>query len=148
MERLGSDIEMEKHDDKQIIEDEDDEEDEETQLLKDRFRLSSISIAQSEAKKIGMRISEPIVACISNLALNYAEHLAKDLELFAHHAGRKLVNTEDVILAAHRNEHLSLSLRSFCNDLKAKEPQTEKKRKKALRKEDKATTSALQTADL
>uniref|UniRef100_A0A803LCE5 Centromere protein S n=2 Tax=Chenopodium quinoa TaxID=63459 RepID=A0A803LCE5_CHEQI len=95
-----------------------------------------------------MQASESIVACISNLAFNYAEHLAKDLELFAHHAGRKLVNTEDVILAAHRNENLSLSLRTFCNDLKAKEPQSERKRKKASRKEDKATTSALETADL
>ncbi|KAK9668979.1 hypothetical protein RND81_13G100600 [Saponaria officinalis] len=146
MERICSDIEMEKHDDKQFIEEE--EEDEETQLLKDRFHLSAISIVESEAKKIGMQISEPIVACISNLAFNYAEHLAKDLELFAHHAGRKLVNTEDVILAAHRNESLGLSLRTFCNDLKAKEPQTEKKRKKSLRKEDRATTSAFLTADL
>ncbi|XP_074317144.1 protein MHF1 homolog [Silene latifolia] len=144
MERIGSDIEMEKQIDEQFI----DEHDEETQLLKDRFHLSAISIAQSQAKEIGMEISEPIVACISNLAFNYAEHLAKDLELFAHHAGRKLVNTEDVILAAHRNENLSLSLRTFCNDLKAKEPQTEKKRKKAPRKEDRATTSAFQTIDL
>ncbi|KAH9621642.1 hypothetical protein KSS87_004079 [Heliosperma pusillum] len=173
MERIGSDIEMEKQIDEQFI----DEHDEETQLLKDRFNLSAISIAQSQgplslslylflffsfdfaisddfigeifraAKEIGMEISEPIVACISNLAFNYAEHLAKDLELFAHHAGRKLVNTEDVILAAHRNENLSQSLRTFCNDLKAKEPQTEKRRKKA-RKEDKATTSTFQTIDL
>ncbi|KAK9668981.1 hypothetical protein RND81_13G100600 [Saponaria officinalis] len=119
MERICSDIEMEKHDDKQFIEEE--EEDEETQLLKDRFHLSAISIVESEAKKIGMQISEPIVACISNLAFNYA---------------------------AHRNESLGLSLRTFCNDLKAKEPQTEKKRKKSLRKEDRATTSAFLTADL
>ncbi|XP_021719283.1 protein MHF1 homolog [Chenopodium quinoa] len=138
IERTGSDMEMEREE----------EDDEETQLLKDRFRLSAISIADSEAKKNGMQPSESIVACISNLAFNYVEHLAKDLELFAHHAGRKLVNTEDVILAAHRNENLSLSLRTFCNDLKAKEPQSERKRKKASRKEDKATTSALETAEL
>lgn len=137
LERTGSDIEMERED----------EDDEETQLLRDRFRLSAISIAESEAKKNGMQASEPIVACISNLAFNYAEHLAKDLELFARHAGRKLVNTEDVILAAHRNENLSLSLRTFCNDLKAKEPQSERKRKKASRKEDKASTSALEIID-
>lgn len=128
-------------------EEDDDTNDEETLILRDRFRLSTVSIAESEAKKNGMQVSEPIVACISNLAFNYAEHLAKDLELFAHHAGRKLVNTEDVILAAHRNENLSQSLRTFCNNLKAKEPQSERKRKKAPRKEDKATSSALEIVD-
>ncbi|KAJ4838395.1 MHF histone-fold complex component [Turnera subulata] len=110
--------------------------------LKDRFRLSVISIAEAEAKKNGMEISEPIVTCISDLALHYTEQLAKEFELFAQHAGRKTVYTDDVILSAHRNEHLSTLLRSFCNDLKAKEPQSERKRKKVSKKEDKATASA------
>jgi len=52
------------------------------------------------------------------------------------------------VVSAHRNENLALSLRAFCNDLKAKEPQSERKRKKASRKEDKATTSAIQIDDL
>ncbi|OAY30615.1 protein MHF1 homolog [Manihot esculenta] len=124
------------------------DEDSESELLRDRFRLSTISIAETEAKKNGMDISEPIIACIADLAFKYAEQLAKDLELFAQHAGRKSVNMEDVILSAHRNEHLAASLRSFSNDLKAKEPPSEKKRKKLSKKEDKASTSALHIPDL
>ncbi|XXG47120.1 hypothetical protein AAC387_Pa02g1817 [Persea americana] len=79
-------------------------------LLRDRFRLSLISIAESE------------------------EQLAKDLQLFAQHADRKTVNMDDVILAAHRNEHVATLLRSFSNDLKEKEPQGGRKRKKASKK--------------
>ncbi|KAK9278019.1 hypothetical protein L1049_027576 [Liquidambar formosana] len=124
------------------------EDDAATDLLRDRFRLSTISIAQAEAKSNGMEISQPIVACIADLAFKYTEQLAKDLELFAQHAGRKSVNMEDVILSAHRNEHLATTLRSFCNDLKAKEPQSDRKRKKATRKEDKATTSVVHVPDL
>lgn len=41
-----------------------------------------------------------------------------------------------ILVSAHRNEHLAASLSSFCNDLKTKEPQSEKKRKKAPKKED------------
>ncbi|KAM3704350.1 hypothetical protein ACB098_04G168300 [Castanea mollissima] len=117
-------------------------------VLRDRFRLSTISIAEAEAKRNGMEISEPIVACISDLAFKYAaEQLAKDLELFAQHASRKIVKMEDVILSAHRNEHLATSLRSLCDDLKAKEPQSERKRKKTPRKENKATTSVVHIPD-
>ncbi|PSR89412.1 MHF histone-fold complex subunit like, partial [Actinidia chinensis var. chinensis] len=76
------------------------------------------------------------------------EQLAKDLELFAQHAGRKSVNMEDVILSAHRNEHLSTLLRSFCNDLKAKEPQSERKRKKGSKKDDKAASGVIHISDL
>ncbi|XP_075662512.1 protein MHF1 homolog isoform X2 [Castanea sativa] len=127
------------------------EEEEETEsvsdVLRDRFRLSTISIAEAEAKRNGMEISEPIVACISDLAFKYAEQLAKDLELFAQHASRKIVKMEDVVLSAHRNEHLAASLRSLCDDLKAKEPQSERKRKKTPRKENKATTSVVHIPD-
>ncbi|GMH16706.1 hypothetical protein Nepgr_018547 [Nepenthes gracilis] len=123
------------------------EDDDEADLLRDRFRLSAISIAEAEAKNNGMEISEAIVACIADMAFKYTKQLAKDLELFAQHAGRKTVNVQDVILSAHRNENLGILLRSFSNDLKAKEPQSEKKRRKSSRKEDKASSSAVHATD-
>ncbi|KAJ4973834.1 hypothetical protein NE237_007008 [Protea cynaroides] len=119
------------------------EDDDATELLRDRFRHSAISLAESEAKRNGMEISQPVMVCIADLAFKFTEQLAKDLELFSQHAGRKSANMEDVILFAHRNEHLAASLRSFCNELKGKEPQTERKRKKDSRKDDKATSNVL-----
>ncbi|XP_071902818.1 protein MHF1 homolog [Coffea arabica] len=124
-----------------------DEEEAVNEILRDRFRLCTISIAEAEAKKNGMEVSQPIMACISDLAFKYAEQLAKDLELFSQHAGRKSVNMEDVILCAHRNSQLAASLRSFCNDLKAKEPPSERKRRRNAKKEDKGAADALYIPD-
>lgn len=42
-----------------------------------------------------------------------AEQLAKDLELFVHHAGRKSVNTEDVILSGKIVQFPSLPVLSY-----------------------------------
>ena len=55
-----------------------------------------------------------------------------------------------IYLAAHRNDNLAASLRSLCNELKAKEPQSERKRKKvSTKKDDKASSSnAGRTTDL
>ncbi|KAB2020229.1 hypothetical protein CXB51_018333 [Gossypium anomalum] len=127
---------------------EEEEDDSVSDLLRDRFRLSAISIAESEAKRSGMEISPPIVACIADLAFKYIGQLAKDLELFAHHAGRKSVTMTDVIVSAHRNEHLAASLRSYSDELKAKEPQSERKRKKVPRKEDKGIDGMVNIPDL
>ncbi|KAM2125414.1 hypothetical protein ACFX1Q_015896 [Malus domestica] len=123
------------------------EDDSESELLIDRFRLSTIHIAEAEAKRNAMEISGPVMACIADLAFKYTEQLAKDLELFSQHGGRKTANMEDVILSAHRNEHLTALLRSFCNDLKAKEPQSERNRKKSSKREDQATTSVVHIPD-
>ncbi|OVA17370.1 hypothetical protein BVC80_1837g180 [Macleaya cordata] len=125
-----------------------DEDESTSNLLRDRFRLSAISIAEAEAKKNDMEISQPVMACIADLAFKFTEQLAKDLELFAQHAGRKSVNMEDVILSAHRNEHMASSLRSFSHELKGKEPQSERKRKKASKKEDKATSGVINSTHL
>nr|GMD14884.1 protein MHF1 homolog [Ipomoea batatas] len=74
----------------------------------------------------------------TNIHFWRAEQLAKDLELFSQHAGRKSVNMDDVILSTHRNEYLTASLRSFRDNLKAKKPQSDGKRKKRPTKEDRA----------
>lgn len=52
---------------------------------------------------------------------------------------------------AHRRDNLAASLRSLCNELKAKEPQSERKRKKvSTKKDDKASSSnaPVRTTDL
>ncbi|KAF7009004.1 hypothetical protein CFC21_023638 [Triticum aestivum] len=111
----------------------------EAELLRDRFRLAVINIATSEGKKAGMEVAGPVVACIADLAFKSAEQLAKDVELFAQHASRKSIRMDDVILTAHRNEHLMGKLRTFSQNLKGKEPCTGKKRKKTSKKDDNMT---------
>ncbi|CAJ2641307.1 protein MHF1 homolog [Trifolium pratense] len=115
------------------------ENDLEMKLLRDRFRLSAISIAESQVNKSGMEVSKVVVACVADLAFKYTERLAMDLQLFSQHANRKSVNMEDVILCAHRNENLSALLRDFSNDLKVKDRLSERKRKKEVKKNDKTT---------
>ncbi|CAL5017269.1 unnamed protein product [Urochloa decumbens] len=109
----------------------------EADLLRDRLRLAVIHIATAEGKKAGMTVAEPVVACIADLAYKSAEQLAKDAELFAQHAGRKSIKMDDVILTAHRNEHLMGLLRTFSQELKGKEPaSSERKRKKPSKKDE------------
>ncbi|KAL5146064.1 Protein MHF1 [Glycine soja] len=127
------------------------ENDAEMKLLRDKFRLSAISIIESQvpnscvrqrnyaAKQNGMEVAKIVVTCIADLAFKYTECVARDLHLFAQHANRKSVNMEDVILCGHRNEHVSGMLRSFSNVLKANDPQSERKRKKETKKNDKGT---------
>ncbi|TYH08927.1 hypothetical protein ES288_A07G056000v1 [Gossypium darwinii] len=141
-------MEVDEHNRSDFEKEEEEEDDSVSDLLRDRFRLSAISIAESEAKRSGMEISPPIVACIADLAFKYIGQLAKDLELFAHHAGRKSVTMTDVIVSAHRNQHLAASLRSYSDELKAKEPQSDRKRKKVPRKEDKGIDRMVNIPDL
>ncbi|KAI4379855.1 hypothetical protein MLD38_006100 [Melastoma candidum] len=105
-------------------------------VFRDRFRVSSVCICESEARKSGMEISECATACISDLAYKFSEQLAKDIRLFAHHARRKTVKTEDILISTHRNEHLTASLRSFWEDLNAKEPQSDRKKRRKPPKEE------------
>ncbi|KAL0397202.1 UNVERIFIED_CONTAM: protein MHF1 [Sesamum calycinum] len=149
------------------------EEESASELLRDRFRLCTISVAEAEG-------FDAFCFFLSN-------SWRKTLSCLHSMPGRKSVNMEDVILSgflnllwlnffmdskndfylaetqlqrfhlillplltfftAHRNDNLAASLRSFCNDLKAKEPQSDRKRKKNTKKENKAAEDVLHIAD-
>ncbi|XP_030547169.1 protein MHF1 homolog [Rhodamnia argentea] len=89
--------------------------------LRNQFKVSAVSLAEAEATRNVMEMSEPVSECIADLALRYAEQLAKDLKLFAQHARRKSVKADDVVISAHRNRGLAASLTSFHDELIAKE---------------------------
>lgn len=107
--------------------------------LKDRMRLALVTTAESEAQKHGMSVSQIVMASLADLTFKFTEQLARDIEMFAQHAGRKSVNIDDIILAARRNEDVASSLKSFSQELlKAKDQQMEKKRKKSSTKGEKS----------
>jgi len=107
--------------------------------LKDRLRLALITTAEAEAQKHGMSVSQLVMGSLADLTFKFTELLARDIEMFAQHAGRKSVNMDDIILAARRNEDVAASLKSFSQELlKAKDQQMEKKRKKASTKGEKS----------
>ncbi|KAH9329212.1 hypothetical protein KI387_001320, partial [Taxus chinensis] len=66
--------------------------------LIDRLRLQVISLAETEARKHGMDVSPLVMSALVDLTVKFTELLARDIEMFAQHAGRKSVNTDDVIL--------------------------------------------------
>ncbi|XP_064219321.1 centromere protein S [Aotus nancymaae] len=53
-----------------------------------------------------MQFSKQTIAAISELTFRQCENFAKDLEMFARHARRTTVNTEDVKLLARRSNSL------------------------------------------
>ncbi|KAK4761883.1 hypothetical protein SAY87_029767 [Trapa incisa] len=118
------------------------EDQEVSNLLRDRIRLATASIAEAEAKRIEMDIPETISICIADLAFKYAEHLAKDLQLFSWHARRKIVRMDDVIISAHRNENLAASLRSFSDSLTAAAHRSKRMRRKQIRIDDDTDSSS------
>ena len=58
------------------------------------------------------------------------ENTALDLESFARHARRSVINVEDVLLLARRNEGLETILRAFVEEGKKKKKQKGLERKK------------------
>ncbi|NP_001191857.1 centromere protein S [Callithrix jacchus] len=53
-----------------------------------------------------MQFSKQTIAAISELTFRQCENFAKDLEMFARHARRTTINTEDVKLLARRSNSL------------------------------------------
>ncbi|EHH14312.1 hypothetical protein EGK_00214 [Macaca mulatta] len=55
-----------------------------------------------------MQFSKQTIAAISELTFRQCENFAKDLEMFARHAKRTTINTEDVKLLARRSNSLHM----------------------------------------
>jgi centromere protein S len=82
-----------------------------------RILCSAVAIAEEEAKKLQMTLSVPVMKALGNMVVQYMEILARDVEMFAQHAGRKTVNMDDVLLSARRNPDVAAKLMPLVREL-------------------------------
>lgn len=73
------------------------------QRLKAAVHYTSLQLCQETEDKYGVSISQQVVAAISETVWKQAESFAVDLELFAKHAKRSIINADDVKLLVRRN---------------------------------------------
>lgn len=81
-------------------------------LLYSIGRICDAEIMQQESASMTdnvPRVSREALSVMSELALQQLQLLSTDLQLFAHHAGRKIVNVDDVLLYAPKNQSLVCS---------------------------------------
>ncbi|KAF9737900.1 hypothetical protein PMIN06_004261 [Paraphaeosphaeria minitans] len=70
------------------------------------------------------------IGALTELVYTKIENSAKDLELFSKHAGRKVINADDVMLLTRRNEALEETLKRELDRMRAAEGRVEEQSKK------------------
>ncbi|XP_008567035.1 PREDICTED: centromere protein S isoform X1 [Galeopterus variegatus] len=76
------------------------------QRLKAAVHYTVGCLCEEVASDKEIQFSKQTIAAISEMTFRQCENFAKDLEMFARHAKRSTVNTEDVKLLARRSNSL------------------------------------------
>ncbi|KAF0880658.1 CENPS protein, partial [Crocuta crocuta] len=84
-----------------------------------------------------IQFSKQTIAAISELTFRQCENFAKDLEMFARHAKRSTINTEDVKLLARRSNSLLKYITEKNEELTQFNSEQRAKKKKKLEEENK-----------
>ncbi|XP_005665037.1 centromere protein S isoform X2 [Sus scrofa] len=80
------------------------------QRLKAAVHYTVGCLCEEVASDKDMPFSKQTIAAISEVTFRQCENFAKDLEMFARHAKRSTINTEDVKLLARRSNSLATLL--------------------------------------
>ncbi|XP_069730821.1 centromere protein S [Phaenicophaeus curvirostris] len=111
-------------------------ESEERALLVQRLRAAVhyavCGLCQEVAEDKAVQFSKQSLAAIAELAFRQCETFARDLEMFARHAKRSTITTEDVKLLARRSSSLLKYITQKSEELASSNmEQKEKKKKKS-----------------
>ncbi|VCW99881.1 unnamed protein product, partial [Gulo gulo] len=94
-----------------------------------------------------MPFSKQTIAAISELTFRQCETFAKDLEMFARHAKRSTINTEDVKLLARRSNSLLKYITEKNEELTQFNTEQKAKKKKKLEDDNTKSVAAAAAAD-
>ncbi|KFO31585.1 Centromere protein S [Fukomys damarensis] len=78
------------------------------QRLKAAVHYTVGRLCQEVAEDKEVQFSKQTIAAISEMTFRQCENFARDLEMFARHAKRSTINTEDVKLLARRSNSLHM----------------------------------------
>ncbi|NXF56683.1 CENPS protein, partial [Ciccaba nigrolineata] len=103
------------------------------QRLKAAVHYTVGCLCQDVAEDQEVQFSKQTIAAISEITFRQCENFAKDLEMFARHAKRTTVTTEDVKLLARRSSSLLKYITQKSEEITSSHmEQKEKKKKKPI----------------
>ncbi|ORZ17860.1 kinetochore component CENP-S-domain-containing protein [Absidia repens] len=89
----------------------------ESNALEEAVRVLVDRIVQEESRRLGTRMGQGFVDSLTNTVYKQMETFAHDTENFARHARRAVINADDVMLCARRNDDLYSILNEKRNEL-------------------------------
>ncbi|KAJ8097509.1 kinetochore component CENP-S-domain-containing protein [Lipomyces tetrasporus] len=101
------------------------------QRLKSAIWYTVGKIVDEECLQLNVNATPQYIAALTELVYTQAVTLATDIESFAHHARRKVISTEDVLMMCRRNDGLRDVLEEFVEELESKKRE-QKNASKAL----------------
>ncbi|NXU50557.1 CENPS protein, partial [Turnix velox] len=104
-------------------------------------------LCQEVGEDKGVQFSKQTIAAISEITFRQCENFARDLEMFARHAKRSTVTTEDVKLLARRSNSLLRYITQKSEEIASSNmEQKEKKKKKSGAAKEKRTSGEHEAA--
>ncbi|KAI5946765.1 centromere protein S [Manis javanica] len=107
------------------------------QRLKAAVHYTVGCLCEEVASDKEMEFSRQTIAAISAVTFRQCENFAKDLEMFARHAKRSTINTEDVKLLARRSNSLLKYITEKNEEITQFNVERKAKKKKKLENENK-----------
>lgn len=98
-----------------------------TQRLKAALHYSIGKTYEEVASDHGMKVNREMMAAVTEMVYEQCRLVSHDLELFAKHAKRTTVNTDDVLLMCRRNPSLVKLMREEAEKLKSLKEQGKEK---------------------
>jgi len=130
---------------------ENDDDDEYQQLVKSQRLKAAVHytvglIAVEAEQETGLKFNRHLIAAISESTCKYTQTMARDLELFAKHAKRSTINTDDILMVVRKTKTLSDYMREYTKELTDEKEKINVKRKEKKKKS--TTTSVAATKDV
>jgi len=91
--------------------------------LKTSLHYTVGELSKERGKELQVEFDKQLVAAVSSITHQYLDTCASDLQAFAKHAKRTVVQPEDVVLLTRRNPDLEKSITAFAETVK-KSPAT------------------------
>ncbi|XP_072210113.1 centromere protein S isoform X1 [Excalfactoria chinensis] len=100
------------------------------QRLRAAVHYTTGCLCQGVAEDKGVLFSKQTVAAISEITFRQCENFARDLEMFARHAKRSTITSEDVKLLARRSNSLLKYITQKSEELASSNMEQKEKKKK------------------
>uniref|UniRef100_A0A8C9EIP8 Centromere protein S n=1 Tax=Pavo cristatus TaxID=9049 RepID=A0A8C9EIP8_PAVCR len=101
------------------------------QRLRAAVHYTTGCLCQGVAEDKGVLFSKQTVAAISEITFRQCENFARDLEMFARHAKRSTITSEDVKLLARRSNSLLKYITQKSEELASSNMEQKEKKKKS-----------------